>query len=166
MRLPSTASRVCSSGACHSISSSKVRLASSIIAHSSPFTGASTRVSWLPSSGSPRELARRRAGSMVSTATFLPCAAMPSATEAETVVLPTPPEPAHTHTSLRLSIPSTLTRRRVCASALEPDLPRLRTAVALGVGDRHLDGGFDLRVRPERALDLSQGLLRDAQPEL
>ena len=36
MRFESTASRVRSSGACHSISSSKVRLASSIIAHSSP----------------------------------------------------------------------------------------------------------------------------------
>ena len=38
MRFESTASRVRSSGACHSISSSKVRLASSIIAHSSPST--------------------------------------------------------------------------------------------------------------------------------
>ena len=61
--------------------SSKVRFASSIIAHSSPFISmpcaakrsGSTSRSSLPSSGRPSELARRFAGSMVSTATFRPC---------------------------------------------------------------------------------------------
>ena len=103
MRFESTASRVRSSGACHSISSSKVRLASSIIAHSSPSTPASTRRSSLPSSRSPSALASRRAGSIVSTATFFPRAAMPSAIAAEAVVLPTPPEPAQMQTCLRSS---------------------------------------------------------------
>ena len=92
------------SGACHSISSSKVRLASSIIAHSSPSTSAvRPGVSSLPSSGRPSESASRLAGSMVSTATFLPRAAMPSAIAAEVVVFPTPPEPAQMQMLLRSS---------------------------------------------------------------
>ena len=72
MRLDSTASRVRSSGACSSTSSSKVRFGSSIIAQSSPFTGASTRCASPSSSASPSALASRRAGSMVSTATLRP----------------------------------------------------------------------------------------------
>ena len=63
------------------MSSSKVRLASSIIAHSSPRTSmpwparraGSTRRGSLPSSSSPSALASRRAGSMVTTATRAPC---------------------------------------------------------------------------------------------
>src|ERR687895_444976 len=104
MRLERTASRVRSSGACHSTISSKVRLGSSIMAHSSPSRPSTfTLRSSLPSSGRPRELARRRAGSIVSTATFLPRAAMPSAMAADVVVFPTPPEPAQMQTSLRSS---------------------------------------------------------------
>ena len=103
MRFESTASRVRSSGACHSTSSSKVRFGSSIIAHSSPSTSAFTSRSSLPSSGRPSEFASRLAGSIVSTATFLPRAAMPRAMAAEVVVLPTPPEPAQMQTSLRSS---------------------------------------------------------------
>ena len=42
----------------------------------------------------PSESASRLAGSIVSTATFLPRAAIPAAIAADVVVLPTPPEPA------------------------------------------------------------------------
>ena len=125
MRLPSTASRVASSGACHSISSSKVRLASSIMAHSSPGTSTSTRRSSLPSSGRPSALARRRAGSIVSTATFLPRAAMPSAMAAEVVVLPTPPEPAQMQTSLRSSQVSITARAPTGATAAHLGRPQV-----------------------------------------
>ena len=104
MRLDSTSSRVRGSGARCSISSSNVRLASSISAHSSPRistpwsanrSGSISRGS-LPSSSRPSELASRLAGSMVTTATFAPSAAAPIASAAAVVVLPTPPEPAHT----------------------------------------------------------------------
>ena len=60
----------------------------------------STWRSRLPSSGSPSESARRFAGSIVSTATRLPRAAIPAAIAAEVVVLPTPPEPAQTQMRL------------------------------------------------------------------
>jgi hypothetical protein len=88
------------------MSSSNVRLGSSIIAHSSPRNGAvapasrsgSTRRGSFSSSWSPSALARRLAGSIVTTATLAPSAAMPSAIAAEVVVLPTPPDPPHTHT--------------------------------------------------------------------
>src|SRR3954468_2372518 len=102
MRLDSTSSRVAASGASRSITSSNVRLASSIIAHSSPRIStpcgakraASTRRGSLPSWARPSALARRLAGSIVTTATRSPWAAMPIASAAEVVVLPTPPEPA------------------------------------------------------------------------
>src|SRR3954451_9341997 len=95
-------SRVAASGASRSMTSSNVRLASSIIAHSSPSISTpcgskragSTRCGSLPSSAIPSALASRFAGSMVTTATFIPVAAMPIASAAEVVVLPTPPEPA------------------------------------------------------------------------
>ncbi len=48
----------------------------------------------LPSSSRPSDSARRFAGSIVTTATRLPVAASPSASAADAVVLPTPPEPA------------------------------------------------------------------------
>src|SRR3954469_15580664 len=81
---------------------SNVRLASSIIAHSSPRSSipcaakraGSTRRGSLPSSASPSESASRRAGSIVTTATFRPRSARPIATAAAVVVLPTPPGPA------------------------------------------------------------------------
>src|SRR5437764_276584 len=104
-------------GATRSISSSKVRLGSSIIAHNSPVTSrpppasrsGSIRRGSFSSSASPSAFASRRAGSIVTTATFAPRAAIPSATAAEVVVLPTPPEPAHTQTRLPSSISTTLT---------------------------------------------------------
>ena len=117
MRLERTSSRVRSSGARSSISSSKVRLASSIIAHSSPRTSmpwparraGSTRWGSLPSSSTPSALASRRAGSMVTTATRAPSAARPMASAADVVVLPTPPEPAQM--TMRLSCRRALTAR-------------------------------------------------------
>ncbi len=75
----STASRVRSSGACRATSSSKVRFGSSIIAHSSPSTGASTGAPRRRAPSRPSACASRRAGSIVSTATFFPRAAMPRA---------------------------------------------------------------------------------------
>ena len=105
-RAPRRASR--RSGARRSMSSSNVRLASSISAHSSPRISTpcsvkragSMRCGSLPSSASPSELASRRAGSIVTTATFAPSAAAPMPSAAAVVVLPTPPEPAHTTTRL------------------------------------------------------------------
>ena len=85
-------------------------MASSIIAQSSPFISTpwlsnragSTRSASLPSSFIPSESARRFAGSIVSTQTLSPRAAIPTAIEAEVVVLPTPPEPAQ----MQMSLPS------------------------------------------------------------
>ncbi len=82
--------------------SSNVCFGSSIIAHSSPristpWDSSSAGSTWrgsLPSSSSPSDSASRRAGSIVTTATRWPAAAKPSASAAEAVVLPTPPEPA------------------------------------------------------------------------
>ncbi len=48
----------------------------------------------MPSSLIPSAFASRFAGSMVTTATFIPRAAMPIASAADVVVFPTPPEPA------------------------------------------------------------------------
>ena len=101
---------VSSSGAWRATSSSKVALASSIIAHSSPSISipcasnsfGSTRLASLPSSFRPSESARRLAGSIVSTQTFSPRAAIPVAIAAEVVVLPTPPEPAQ----MQMPLPS------------------------------------------------------------
>ena len=99
-------------GAARSINSSKVRFGSSIIAHSSPSISSppltsrsgSTRRGSLWSCSRPSAFASRFAGSIVTTATFAPCAAMPSAIAAEVVVLPTPPDPAHTQIRLPSSI--------------------------------------------------------------
>ena len=68
----------------------------------------------MPSSGRPSELARRLAGSIVSTQTFSPCAAMPIAIAADVVVLPTPPEPAQ----MQISLPSS--RSPTFAASAEP----------------------------------------------
>src|SRR5258707_1286448 len=83
-------SRVSASGACLRTSSSKVALASSIIAQSSPRISmparsnrfGSTNLGSFPSSSRPRESASRLAGSMVRTATFWPRAASPAASAA------------------------------------------------------------------------------------
>src|SRR5919197_2763688 len=157
MRLRRIRSRVCSSGAWRSTRSSNVRFASSIIAHSSPRISTpasanrsgSTRLSSLPSSGSPSELARRFAGSIVSTATFFPRLAMPSATAAEVVVLPTPPDPAQmqislpsrrsptfTENDLRSQRPCKAAHRRRSQALLDPVREELdRAHVELGAKD-------------------------------
>src|SRR5680860_1203126 len=93
MRLSRTRSRLSSSGAWRATSSSKVALASSIIAHSSPFIS----IPWRSN----------RAGSTVSTQTRSPRAAIPSAIAAAVVVLPTPPEPAQMQMSRPSRISST-----------------------------------------------------------
>src|SRR4051794_129282 len=79
--------------------SSNVLFMSSIIASSEPPALASTSATArgvLSSSVSPIDCASRRAGSMVRTHTFRPRSAARSASAAEVVVLPTPPEPQHT----------------------------------------------------------------------
>ena len=50
----------------------------------------------LSSEVSPMDWASRRAGSTVSTTTFLPCSAARSPSAAAVVVLPTPPDPQQT----------------------------------------------------------------------
>ncbi len=50
----------------------------------------------LSRSVSPIDCASRRAGSIVSTTALRPCSAARSASAADVVVLPTPPEPQHT----------------------------------------------------------------------
>ena len=82
----------------------------------------STRRSVLPSSGSPSESASRLAGSMVSTATFLPRAAIPAAIAAEVVVLPTPPEPAQMQTRLPSSSSRDAGHQRASSAASGLDL--------------------------------------------
>ena len=79
----------------------------------------STRLASLPSSSSPSESASRFAGSIVSTQTFSPRAAIPVAIAAEVVVLPTPPEPAQMQTSLpsRSSLDRRHQARASCAQA-------------------------------------------------
>ena len=133
MRFSRTRSRDSSSGAWRAISSSKVALASSIIAHSSPFistpcfsnSAGSTRRASLPSSFRPSESASRLAGSIVSTQTFRPCAAIPVAIAAEVVVLPTPPEPAQMQISLpSRTSPSVGIRRASCESRRAASGPR------------------------------------------
>src|SRR4051794_23082470 len=92
------------------MTSSNVRLASSIIAQSSPSSASfSTLRGSFPSSSRPSELARRLAGSIVTTATLRPRAAIPSAIAADVVVLPTPPDPAQMQTRLPSSISATFT---------------------------------------------------------
>src|SRR4051794_34183448 len=92
----------------------------------------STWCSSLPSSGRPSELASRFAGSIVSTATFSPRAAMPIAIAAEVVVLPTPPAPAQITMRLPSSRSATLT---ACAPA------RRRSQLALQLVGEPLEVG-------------------------
>src|SRR5918995_920707 len=126
MRFESTSSRVAASGARRSMRASKVRLESSMRAHSSPSNGPSTRRGSLPSSSSPSESASRFAGSMVTTATFRPRSAIPMAIAAAVVVLPTPPEPAQT----------TIRRPSSSSSMSGSPYPDRR---ALDVGDGNVD---------------------------
>ena len=136
------------------MSSSKVRLASSIIAHSSPRSSmpwpakraGSTRCGSLPSSSSPSALASRRAGSIVTTATRAPSAARPMASAADVVVLPTPPEPAQM--TMRLPARRALTAQRSSARArrCEPRERRPRTRTAAWPRGRARRGaGAELR---------------------
>ena len=96
------ASRVRASGAWRRTRSSQLCLVSSMATHSSPRgrtpaavnASGGTWVSTFPTASRPRALARRRAGSTVSTSTRPPrwaAAIVPRA--AATLVLPTPPEP-------------------------------------------------------------------------
>ena len=64
----------------------------STVVELTPGTGRGT----LSSASIPIDWASRRAGSMVSTTTLRPRSAARSASAAEVVVLPTPPEPQHT----------------------------------------------------------------------
>src|SRR3954452_19732002 len=131
MRLASTSSRVRSSGARCSMSWSNVRLASSIIAHSSPRISTpwaakrlgSISLGSLPSVSRPSALASRRAGAIVTTATRRPRSAMPIATAAAVVVLPTPPGPAQITIRRPASRGSTdvSTRTSECAAGQELD---------------------------------------------
>ena len=105
-----------------------MRLGSSIMAHNSPLNAevapasrsGSTRRGSFSSSCRPSALASRLAGSMVTTATLAPSAAIPSAIAADVVVLPTPPDPPQTHTRLPASRSETLmgaqSRIRPCAT--------------------------------------------------
>src|SRR4051794_39987218 len=198
MRLLKTASRVFSSEACRSITSSQVRLASSIIAQSSPRISrpasakrsGSTWRSSLPSSGSPSEFASLLAGSIVSTATFSPCAAMPIAMAALVVVLPTPPAPAQMQMRLLLRRSAMLMAARwtedsaqwagllssvLCAlstrSQLPPQLirqplkllqPQLRLEQ---IRQRHRFRHFFLQPPQLRPLTLRPPLLRERGPQ-
>ena len=77
-------------------SSSKVPLGSSMSAHSSPGQSPSIRRGVLARVSTPRASARRLAGSMVTTQARRPRRAASRAKAADTVVLPTPPDPQHT----------------------------------------------------------------------
>ena len=90
----------------------------------------STRLASLPSSFSPSESASRLAGSIVSTQTFRPRAAIPVAIAAEVVVLPTPPEPAQMQMSLPSRISPTAGISRASPRAAGP--PRRRAPARRG----------------------------------
>src|SRR3954468_8329042 len=160
MRFAKTSSRVRSSGAKRSISSSKVRLASSISAHSSPRASTVTRCGSLGSSSSPSAFASRRAGSIVTTATFSPRSASPSATAAAVVVLPTPPGPAQ----MTIRFPSSKGSRDVSMRTSDQALAyrerdRLRAAAGVELGHhvvQHvLDGALGIA---ELLRDLARGM--------
>src|SRR3954452_13067219 len=133
MRLPSTSSRVRASGASRSISSSNVRLESSIIAHSSPSTSTEIRRGSLPSSSSPSEFASLRAGSIVTTTTRSPRSAIPRATAAAVVVLPTPPEPAQITIRLPSSSDVSMRTSRAASDQTFADRERDRLGAAASV---------------------------------
>src|SRR4051795_10339156 len=106
------------------------------MAHSSPDTSASTRVGSFVSDDSPSAFASRRAGSIVTTATFNPCAARPSATAAAVVVLPTPPDPAQ----MTIRFPSSKGSREVSMRTSDQALThreRDRLRARAGVELRH-----------------------------
>jgi hypothetical protein len=119
------------------MSSSKVRLASSIIAHSSPSISipwpakrAGRRARLVAELLEPERVGQRRAGSMVTTGHALPARASPIASAADVVVLPTPPEPATMQTDLPSSRSATLTGQLPGerASSRGPARRRRRTA--------------------------------------
>ena len=122
------------SGAWRRTRSSQLCFVSSIAAHSSPrgSTPASanasggTCVSTLPNVSSPRALARRRAGSTVSTSTLPPWwTAAIAAAAAAVVVLPTPPEPQWITISLAASSCSIEPVDAVaCGAAIRTRAPR------------------------------------------
>ena len=138
MRLDSTASRVRSSGACVSTRSSNVRLASSIIAHSSPVQvdASAPGRSSLPSSDSPSELASRLAGSIVSTATFRPRAACPARSPPTSSSCRRRPSRRRCRSPCRASTRSiTASRSELAARAARP--PRSELAARTGKAACH-----------------------------
>src|SRR3954447_25259074 len=160
IRLARISSRVAASGASRSITSSNVRLASSIIAHSSPRIStpcgakraASTRRGSLPSWARPSALARRLAGSIVTTATRSPWAAMPIASAAGVVVLPTPPEPAQI--TIRLFSSSGTTDVMARTTPASPAERRRASDQAFAHGVR--DG-----LRPAAGVELGHDVVQD-----
>ena len=72
-----------------------------------PRGSAGTRRASSASPSIPRAVARRRAGSIVTTTTRAPSRASPSARAAETVVLPTPPAPQQTTMRRSATVPIT-----------------------------------------------------------
>ena len=89
---------------------------SSIIASSEPSPPTpTTGRGVLSSSSMPIDCASRRAGSMVSTTTFRPRSAARSASAADVVVLPTPPEPQQTMMPVSGSSISAFTSSAGCA---------------------------------------------------
>src|SRR6478609_5669818 len=170
MRLFRTRSRDSSSGAWRATSSSKVAFASSIIAHSSPFISTpccskragSTRRASLPSSSRPSESARRLAGSIVSTQTFSPWAAIPAAIEAEVVFCP------RRRSRRRCISPCPRGCRRASASGepLRQPARRLGPEIGLEEEGEGLDRGLDPPAQAGQlgALGAGAGLLRERRP--
>src|SRR5215217_3217504 len=118
-------------------------------AHSSPWISTpwdakrsgSTRVGSLPSCSRPSASASRFAGSIVTTATLRPRSAIPMASAAAVVVLPTPPEPAQMTIRLsRTSASTDVTTRTYSANVARqhPNAAAARSdqAFAHGEGDR------------------------------
>ena len=154
--------------------SSNVAFGSSIIAHSSPRIstpcdceqrGVDLRAGRCRAPRGPSDSASRRAGSIVTTATRLPDAARPSASAADAVVLPTPPEPATMQTRLpsrRSATPLTRDRgphvelrRQLVGEALEVRAARVQRQPR-GLLLAELAQARELRALAQRALVAAQ----------
>src|SRR3954469_3213885 len=165
MRLANTSSRVRSSGASRSISASNVRLASSIIAHSSPRTArpsadsrsGAIRTGSFPSVSRPSELASRRAGSIVTTATRRPRSASPRATAAAVVVLPTPPEPAQ----ITIRRPASIGSTEVSMRTRGRETPWSRCLPAVPASDQAFAYGEGHRLRTAARVELGHDVVQD-----
>src|SRR3954467_6944915 len=169
MRFANTSSRVRWSGAKPSVRWWKVRLGSSMSAHSSPGASTVTRCGSFGSSSSPSALASRRAGSIVTTATFRPRSASPSATAAAVVVLPTPPGPAQ----MIIRFPSSKGSRDVSMRTSDQALAyrerdRLGAAARVELGHDVVQDVLDGALRIAELLrDLARGMAgRDQRQDL